>query len=244
MSDSMKKKMELKCVRRLFATLGHPYSRIYYCDRPDVIVVTGGVRIGVEVTEFHADEEMGRRGSPLRAGEEAQSRKLPNSSYAARGISDPFPGLRARIMDKTKLARGYRGNYHKLWLLIAAQLPRLGAVGATFIVPAFLDIPRMNREFHKLLARSPFDAAYLHLLMDKTVYAWSEHERWRRVAGHPGRTVSFRCEPWFQDILNDPEWMQDPDKKAREEACKAIDEIDEHRRRIAAERFNETGSKS
>lgn len=225
MSDLMKKGMELECVRRLFATLGQQCPRLFSRDRPDVIAVNGGLRIGIEVTVFHADGGMGRRGSPLRAGEEAQSRKLPNSSYAARGISDPFPGLRARIMDKIKLARGYRGKYHKLWLLIVAQLPKSGAVGATFIVPASLKRNLLNGQFHELLARSPFDAAYLYLSMDKTVYAWSERKRWQQVAGPSGGKSSPDRGLWFKDILNDLEWIQDPDKKAREEARKAIDEL-------------------
>ena len=35
--------------------------------------------------------------------------------------------------------------------------------------------------------------------------------------------------PWIADILNDPEWIRDPTKKARDEAMKVIAELEARR---------------
>jgi len=45
-------------------------------------------------------------------------------------------------------------------------------------------------------------------------------------SNRPIEQESDRSKPlWFKAILSDPEWMADPEAKAREEAARAIDEL-------------------
>lgn len=202
---------ELELVKRLLEELGfqkvYPESR----DRPDVIAKLGGRRISIEVTIFHADEGTGHKGSALRAKEEKKAKDLKGSSYATWGVPDPLPGIRTRIEEKIKRAETYDNNqYNELWLLIAAQIPNLGAMASTFIIPQFLNAERLNLEFDSLLRQSRFGRVYLYLIMNNLIFEWSLSERWCMYPSHQGKSHAIQS-ILVKKIIEDPK--RNPSKK-------------------------------
>jgi hypothetical protein len=67
---------ELYFTRHLVEALGYWDPLIEYSDRPDVIAVFDGLRVGIEVTELPCDEEAAQKGSRLR-WEEAKKAGRP-----------------------------------------------------------------------------------------------------------------------------------------------------------------------
>lgn len=229
--DKRKKCEELELARRLFRRLG--YSE--FCvepgpERPDVIVTFDHRRIGIEVTQFHADRDTGKKGSQLRAYEKGRTRRAPDCAYSMSVPVDPIHGLCRAIDNKVRLAAQYSTDkrYDELWLLVASQLPQLGATASTFALQLCLPLEVLNAAVHNPLLQSRFRAAYLHLLLENTVYEWSPSGMWRIVASSQSDSPPTRG-LWFQQVFNDPEWLENPTEKARQEAQKAIDEISSRR---------------
>ena len=215
---------EIELTRRLLLALDAGDFVVNPSDRPDVDATIAGRSIGIEVTVFHADEGPGRRGSVLRATEERTVRQAGGGPTGGWIPVDPLPGLTARVSEKVTIAGAYdRRRFTELWLLIAAQLPKLGAVTSTFALSEALNTPSLNQQLHELLTRSAFDRAYLYLSLEQTIYAWTRSEQWRLLKGSlpaPGGS-----ELWFKSVLRDPEWLRDPAAKARAEAQKVVDEF-------------------
>jgi hypothetical protein len=215
---------QIELTRRLLLALDCGEFVLNPSDRPDVDAAIGGRSIGVEVTVFHADEGLGRRGSVLRATEEKAAKQAGGDPYLMWGIIDPLPGLITRINDKVTIAEDYdRRRFDELWLLIVGQFPKPGAVGSTFALSAALNAPCLNRHLHELLSKSPFARAYLYLSLEQTIYAWTPSEGWRLLMGSP--EAADGSELWFRNVFRDPEWLRDPAAKARAEAQKVLDEF-------------------
>jgi hypothetical protein len=215
---------EIELTRRLLLVLDCADFVLNPSDRPDVDAAIGGRSIGVEVTVFHADEELGRRGSVLRATEEKAAKQAGGDPYLMWGVIDPLPGLITRIKDKVTIAENYdRSRFDDLWLLIVGQFPKPGAVGSTFALSAALNAPSLNRYLHELLSKSPFARVYFHLSIEQTIYVWTPSEGWRLLMGSPPATGG--SEFWFKRVLRDSEWLRDPAAKARAEARKVLDEF-------------------
>ena len=148
-------------------------------DRPDIIALIDGMRIGIEETKFHSDEQLENSGSLLRNQEKKTAKLNPNSSYTTAGIIDPLPALIARIRDKITIASNYdTSRFDQLWLLISGQIPELGAVAATFAIPQFVNIAALNEATHEILTTSSFSAVHFHLIMSHTVFTWSQGTKW------------------------------------------------------------------
>ncbi len=215
---------EIELTRRLLVALDCADFVLNPSDRPDVDAAIGGRSIGVEVTVFHVDEGPGGRGSVLRATEEKTAKQTGGGVYGAWVPVDPVPGLATRIRDKVAIAKGYdRSRFTELWLLIVGQLPKPGAVVSTSALSLALNRDSLNQHLHALLSGSPFARAYLHLSLERTIYAWTPSEGWRLLVGSP--PVPASSELWFKRFLRDPEWLRDPAGKARAEAQKVLDEL-------------------
>jgi hypothetical protein len=187
MNIAAKQSEEIDLAARLFAALGHRQVALEKSDRPDVIAQISGSRIGIEVTQFHADEQKDAKGSSLRATEERLAKQSPGRSYAMWGVAKPNPALIARITDKVAIAAGYdTSRYSQLWLLISTGIPRLGAIGSTLAVPAFINIKDLNVSAHELLSGSTFSVVYLHMLLPRALYCWSRERQWRAIAEGEG----------------------------------------------------------
>jgi len=180
---SKKQSEELNLATQLLDALGHRHVAVMPDDRPDVLACIDGSRIGIEVTQFHADEQQGAKGSPLRATEEGLAKQSAGGSYLVWGVLNPNPALVARITDKIKTAAAYNSSrYSELWLLVAAGVPKLGAVGATLALPSFINVQDLNLTTHELLCDSSFSAVYLHALLPPAIYCWSRHKKWHTIS--------------------------------------------------------------
>ena len=173
---------EIALAARLLEALGHADAVPEASDRPDVSVQINDVRTGIEVTQFHADEREGARGSALRATEERSARQSPGQPISVWGISDPNPGLIARIKDKIATAAAYDvTSYGQVWLLVSTGIPKLGAVGSTVALPAFVNIDVLDQATHESLCRSSFSAVYVHMLLPSALFSWSRGRKWHVV---------------------------------------------------------------
>jgi hypothetical protein len=156
---------------RFLREIGYADVCLRAWDRPDVIAIINGKRVGIEVTQFHADEQSGVRGSALRKVKDSSGQWVP---------ANPLPGLVARIKKKISDAVSYdKTGYDQLWLLISSQLPKEDALAATFAFAPFVDVTKLNAATHMQLCRSSFSTAHFHLMMSHEVYSRSPSEQWR-----------------------------------------------------------------
>ena len=175
---------EIELVKRFFCEIGRPDVPLEAGDRPDVMARVDGERVGIEVTQFHADEKPGGRGgSNLRAQEVEKVRASGGGPYPHLwGNPDPRCGLVTRINEKISTAATYdKTGYDQLWLLICSQVPAIGAIGSTYALD-FLDyVTVLNRETHAQLCKSPFSAVHFYLMMSHCIFSWSCSEKWHKV---------------------------------------------------------------
>jgi hypothetical protein len=173
---------ELELAGRFLRAIGCSPAYMEPGDRPDVVALINGKRIGIELTEFHPDEEQNVPGSRLRAEGEKIARNSTERVFAQWAPADPMPGLLARLRAKIDVAAAYDDKfYDELWLLVSAQVPKCGAVAATYAFVPFIDVPGLNQSTDELLRKSVFSAAYLHLLFSRLVYAWTPTEQWHQI---------------------------------------------------------------
>ena len=183
MKITVKQCEEVDLAKRLLAALGHTQVALEPSDQPDVLAQIAGSKIDIEVTQFHADEQTEATGSSLRATEERLAKQSPGRSYSVWGVANPNPALVARIKDKVLTAARYdTSRFSELWLLISTGIPKLGAIGSTFALPAFINIEDLNVSTHELLSGSVFSAVYLHLLLPHALYCWSREKQWHANA--------------------------------------------------------------
>jgi hypothetical protein len=176
---SQKQCEEMELAARFLREIGCADVRLEAGDRPDVVALIDGNRVGIEVTQFHSDEQAGVKGSPLRAEEVKKFKDSGEHPYSQWFVPNPLPGLVARITEKISVAAAYeKTRYQQLWLLILCQLPKGGALGSTFVFPSFVDVTDLNKSTHMLLCGSSFSAAHIHLMMSHGVYSWSRSEQW------------------------------------------------------------------
>jgi hypothetical protein len=170
---------EVELARRFLHEIGHADVCLRPGDKPDVVAIIDGKHIGIEVTQFHADEQSGVKGSALRAEEVKKAKASGARSYAQWFVPNPLPGVIARINEKISDAAAYdKAGHVQLWLLISSQLPKIGALGSTFAFAPFVDVTELNRATHMRLCRSSFSAVHFHLMMSHGVYSWSRSEQW------------------------------------------------------------------
>jgi hypothetical protein len=169
----------MECAARFLREIGHGDVRLEAGDRPDVIALIYGKRVGIEVTQFHADEQAGAKGSALRAEAEKKVKDSGGRPHSQWAIANPLPGLVARINEKISVAAAYdKTGYEQLWLLICSQLPKIEALAPTFAFPHFVNVPDLNDATHMRLCGSGFSAAHFYLMTSHSVYSWSRAEQW------------------------------------------------------------------
>jgi hypothetical protein len=176
---SQKQCEEIELAARFLREIGHADVRLEAGDRPDVVALIDSERVGIEVTQFHADEQAGVKGSALRAEEVKNVKDSGGRPYSQWGVANPLPGLVARINEKISVAAAYdKTGYEELWLLISSQLPKIGASISTFAFAPFVNVTNLNKATHMQLCGSSFSAAHFHLMMSHCVYSWSRSEEW------------------------------------------------------------------
>lgn len=174
---------ETELAARFLRETGRTEVALEASDKPDVIAVISGRRIGIEVTQFHGDEQAGVKGSAHRRQEARRAKESNARPYTMAIPTNPLPGLVARINAKISVAAAYdHSRYKELWLLVSGQVPKPGAPAATFAFPLFVNVEELNRLTHDQLCESPFSAAHFHLMMNHALFSWSRSEGWHEAS--------------------------------------------------------------
>src|ERR1039458_863084 len=142
----------------------------------DVAYICPARRIGIQVTEYSADE--GNIIAPKqqsRATERKLATKAAGSNEAIKGYGMTSSGnyiqaLKVRI--KAKLMKSM-APFDEKWLLILAQKISWGSTMSTFAAAAHIAIAEMNLEIDPLLRGSQYDRVLLVLQLEKVVVEWT-----------------------------------------------------------------------
>lgn len=159
-------------------------------------------RIGVQVTEYHGDE--GQGGSALRAQEESDAVKSITRACAV--PTDASCGLTKRFSDKLAKASRYTfEEFSEVWLLVAAFLPKLGAVATTSAMPIFITTEWLEQHFGEALLASKYQRVFFHVHLWSALYDWSLDSGWQVVREAEKLTPNEADEElWFKRYLAGP----------------------------------------
>ncbi|MBG0791965.1 hypothetical protein IYY11_00365 [Methylocystis sp. H62] len=183
---------ERDAVRKLCSILGYapsayedPNSRSVESGG-DVKLLFGERAVGLQVTDYHADEgPTPREGSRLRAEEERKARAAmeapdPVKAYGHWAPAGYIGPLSFRIKDKVEKTAKHDGHsFDEMWLLICAQINGWGASASTMISPDLVRLNDLDEKVSPMLRCSVFSRAFLLLELDGIVFGWDKGEnRW------------------------------------------------------------------
>ncbi|MGE3979140.1 MAG: hypothetical protein AB7F94_16395, partial [Nitrospira sp.] len=184
----------------------------------DVEIHYDGRRIGIQVTEFSADEGAVRAKRGLRAAT-APNDKEGKLTFGCIPLREQVPALARRIRKKIEKSELYDfKQFDEVWLLVTTFIP--WAPVATFQLPGVTITPKgLNRHLNDELRQSKFTRVFVYNMLLKTVYEWSRGTGWRCILQeNPAAPASTGAELWFKQYLADPEIRKDPKGWALREA--------------------------
>jgi hypothetical protein len=152
----------------------------------DVLMVCGVRRIGIQVTEIDTGHVQGR----ARAAEKKAWRDSGLATYGAWAQNDRdelIASIQRAITCKVNIAEGHSfDEFDDVWLLVSAGVPEMGAVASTLIMSPWLDAAALDAATLDCLARSKYERAYLHCVLDveRALYSWQRGGGWIREAQH------------------------------------------------------------
>lgn len=195
----------------------------------DVIALTDTGRIGIQVTEVDVGTVPGRsRGEEKKLARAADSEH--GGVYGTWGQNDAGIVLSAikRCIGRKSLITPADG-FSEVWLLISCGVPEAGSIVSSFVFTPPLDVETLNSATCVALRKSKYDHVFLHpvLGVERALYHWSrESGTWTQtVQPEPPGTEG----PSFFDVMQDEEWLTDPDGKFARELEKVLQEIREQR---------------
>gem|GEM_PF-2380611 len=175
----------------------------------DVEIHYDGHRIGIQVTEFSADEGavLAKRGLRAATAYNDEKGKLTSGCIPLR---EQVPALARRIRKKIEKSELYDfKQFDEVWLLVATFVP--WAPVATFQLPGVtITLKDLNWHLNDELRRSNFTRVFVYNMLGKTVYEWSSVTGWRCIQENPAAPASTGAELWFKPYLADPEIRKDP----------------------------------
>lgn len=203
---------EAAVTKRLLDVLGVPYSNL---DDPmqiygghetgaDVQIEHAGRQIGIQVTDFSADEGVGDPRRSLRATEKRNAAQGRFPTYSI-PLQHQRAALQRRIRAKLKIAAGHDfKEFDEVWLLVSASLARPDSIASTFIVTPFLTADDLNCDLDAELKRSKYDRAFVHVQVGDSVYEWTRGPGRQLVHSEPPPEPQRSGELWFMPYLRDP----------------------------------------
>lgn len=181
---------------RLFQLIGLPYTsmtdpwKIHGGETgADVQIHYDGRRIGIQVTEFSADEGA----VPPKCGLRAATARNAAQGKLTSGwppLRQQVPALVLRIREKIALAKRYNfEQFDEVWLLVATFVP--WAPVPTFQLPGVTITPEdLNCHLNNELQRSNFTRAFVYNMLCHTVYEWQSVTGWRCIQESPAAPAS------------------------------------------------------
>ena len=157
--------------------------------------------VGVQVTEYCADEGAANPRRGLRATEKHNARQgqFPSAWIP---LQHQLTSLRSRVSEKIEKARRYTfQQFDEIWLLVAASLADPEAIVSTSLVSLLLTPDDLNRYLdNDMLRRSKYTKAFIHIQVGATVYRWTPESEWRLIHG-VARPQASGGDLWFKSFL-------------------------------------------
>jgi len=148
----------------------------------DVQVRIDGQLVGVQVTEYCADEGTANPGRGLRATEKRDARQ---GQFKARAIplQHRLASLHTRVAKKIEKASCYPlQQFQQIWLLVAASLADPDAIASTSLVLLTLDDVKGGLD-DEMLRHSKYTKVFIHVQLGDMVYCWTRDNSWRLIHG-------------------------------------------------------------
>ena len=186
----------------------------------DVVVVCGGRRIGIQVTDLDTGAKSGdARRDEKRLAEDAASRCGVYGTFAQNDPNTIIAAIKRSIGRKALISFA---GFEKFWLLVCCGVPELGAVAATFVMTPWLDTGALDRATADMLSRSKYSRAFIHAILgaeEKALYQWERGGCWSKstVPVPPDEQ-----KPDFLQYRNNPELRSDPEGWCRQEVEKIL----------------------
>ena len=160
----------------------------------DVLIVFGGRRIGIQVTEIDTGERRGR----TRAKEMKDWRDSNLSTYGTSAQSDTnklLARITRDILGKVRKAENYTlDEFDGVWLLASASIPEMGSLASTLVMSLGLHASALDAATLDHLSRSKYERAYLHCIVDveHALYTWQKGGRSeKQIQQEPPQGPSF-----------------------------------------------------
>jgi hypothetical protein len=183
----------------------------------DVVVVIGGRRIGIQVTDLDTGEAAGTaRGTETKLARDAAKRE---STYGTWAQNDPAKVMAAIVRSLTRKARMSFAGFDEFWLLMCAGVPEFGAIGSTSVMTPWLNTNALDAANLQILAASKYTRAFIHSVLgiqEQALYewhfggSWSKSEEKLPFAEEERGFFDYKNDP---DLLNDPEGWRDREVK-------------------------------
>jgi hypothetical protein len=160
----------------------------------DVLVVLDGRRRGIQVTEIDT--------GPVPGHARAEEKKTCRASgLAAYAVLEPFDrdkqlaSIQRAIAGKVEIAERHSfDEFDDVWLLVSAGVPEMGAIASTLVMSPLFAAAALDAVTLDCLARSKYERAYLHCILDveHALYSWQRGGRWEK------------------EVQQEPAWMTGP----------------------------------
>jgi|SRR5215468_6873048 len=149
----------------------------------DVLAMSNGCRIGIQVTEVDTGLIKG-----VARGEEKKLWRISNpGAYAVWAQNDSriiLESIRGAISRKVAIANAHTfDQFDDVWLLVSAGIPEMGSIASTLIISLGLHAGALDMATLDLLSRSKkYKRAYLHCILDveRALYSWRRGGRWEK----------------------------------------------------------------
>jgi hypothetical protein len=189
----------------------------------DVVVVSNGRRVGVQVTDL----DTGARPGKARAEESklARDAQAQASTYFVWGQNDQTKLVDAIARSVARKARMSFSGFDEFWLLICTGVPTSGAIGSTFAMTSWIEVSALDAATLPDLESSKYTRAFIHSILGaehQTLFEWRHGGSWSKSA------LSLPSEqqgPSFWEQIKDPELWKDPDGWFERQVERAVEEV-------------------
>jgi hypothetical protein len=154
----------------------------------DVLITVGGKLIGIQVTEYSADEGLPKR--PSRNSRAIEIERAKVQAKKQRGVqaygmtvsAEYLTAMKHRIDSKVIK---HAARVDEVWLLVVAQDGRWGHTSSTFVAAEQVNIHHMNAVLDESLRASLFSRAFFLLCQERFLSGWNRAEMWQEITARP-----------------------------------------------------------
>ena len=191
----------------------------------DVIAVTDGCKIGIQVTELDTGTDPGvMRGQEVRCAN--QSKKDGHNAYGFWAQNDPsalIAAITRTIERKVGIAAQHDfTNLDKVWLLVACGIPVPVGMVSTMVMTPWIAVDDLSTA---VLRDAKYNRTFVYSILgaeEEALYQWDAINGWRKDVPEPAsRTMG----PSAIDVFNDPEWLNNTDQRFEEEVKQVLSEF-------------------